>query len=319
MDLDLFLKKYSHKFSKGHLDLSSKHDINLLISFLEEISVSLPDEDVVVEEIKDNTEFGIILHQIYNGNVPAVKNKYNFTKNLTILPEDLETFKELYEIIPAQNIGNGELAIYWLFNYNDPNNPTSNAKKQKGLESADLEINDVKIEIKSYKTLNSKITLGKYKKDIATRNLINNIFGISNLYLSSDKNAASEVRFNAENLESSIKQLIILKNILISKQELFKESDIFNLLLNKINEIIPSEDEKEITKNILISLVINKLTKKPGLGQYILNITPETLNIECIYIPLNSEEILRNKPYEELVKSINVSSSEIHFNCTILT
>jgi hypothetical protein len=31
------------------------------------------------------------------------------------------------------------------------------------------------------------------------------------------------------------------------------------------------------------------------------------LNIECVYIPLNSEEILKNKPYEELAKNATTS------------
>jgi hypothetical protein len=323
--LDLFFKKYAYKFPKGYPDMNSEQDIKLLANLLENVGIDLQEKEQMSfdfpEENKDSSIFGKIIYDTFDGNIPPVKGIYKFDGDFKISSEDQDSFNKLYNIIPSQNVGKGELALYWLFNYKDPNTPSKTLTKNSNVGGADFTINGKNIEVKAYKSLNSKITLGKFKEDTQSRELINNIFGLinlNNLTGDSDKKSVSEINFTAESLSSNFSQLLELSKISSEKNDIIEEFPLLKQINNLLTEIFKTTtDPEQLTKNTLISLTITKLNKKPGLGNYIANSPPNSTQVEVILIPENAEDILRDKSFEEINKTISVSSAEIQFNYSI--
>ena len=320
--LDIFLKKYSYKFSKGYPDMNNEQDILIMEGILNELGVDLQEQQLNAdppEENKDSSLFGKIIYNTFNGKIPPVKNTYKFDGDFKIASEDQDSFNKLYDIIPAQNIGKGELALYWLFNYKDSNNPSKLLVKNTNINGADFTIDDKNVEVKAYKSINAKITLGKFKEDTQSRELINNIFGIINLNnLTGNKKTTSETNFNAKSLASNFFQLAELNKIFSEKNDLINEFPLLKQIQNLLTEIFNvTTDPELLAKNILISLAITKLNKKPGLGNYIANIAPNSSQVEVILIPENAEKILQDKSFNEIDETISVSSAEIQFNYSI--
>ena len=323
--LDIFFKKYSYKFPKGYPDMNNEQDINVLADLLENVGINLEEKEQMSldfpKENKDSSIFGKAIYEAFDGKIPSVKGTYKFDDDFKILSEDQDSFTKLYNIIPAQNIGKGELALYWLFNYKVPNNPTKILVKNTNVGGADFTINGKNIEVKAYKSLNSKITLGKFKEDTQSRELINNIFGIinlNNLTGNREKKSVSEINFTAESLSSNFSQLLELKKIFSEKNDIIDEFPLLKQIQNLLNKIFETTtDPEQLAKNTLISLAITKLNKKPGLGNYIANIPPNSTQVEVVLIPENAESILQDKSFDEINKTISVSSTEIQFNYSI--
>lgn len=321
--LDIFLKKYSYKFPKGYPDMNNEQDVLLMGGLLENLGVDLQEKKQLNEdpskENKDSSLFEKIIYNTFNGKIPPVKNTYKFDGDFKIISEDQDSFNKLYNIIPAQNIGKGELALYWLFNYKDPNNPSKLLVKNTDINGADFIIDGKNVEVKAYKSINAKITLGKFKEDTQSRELINNIFGIINLTnLTGNKKITSETNFNAKSLASNFSQLAELNKIFSEKNDIINEFPLLKQIQNLLTEIFNvTTDPELLVKNILISLAITKLNKKPKLGNYIVNIAPNSLQVEVILIPENAEKILQDKSFNEIDETISVSSAEIQFNYSV--
>lgn len=172
-----------------------------------------------------------------------VSGKYSFPKSSTTLvlnDEDAEKFKNLYTLtLGKQTRGYGELAIYWLFNFQEWR---INQKKRilKNPNSMDLMIGNSTLEIKSYPR-NSYAVIGKWSSDRYGRRIINNLFSIYNLQnifknpqITDNPLFLSEIRFDTKAIELAIESNLELikafKTISAKIQEWEKNKRGLNLL-----------------------------------------------------------------------------------------
>ena len=74
----------------------------------------------VITEAANNSFADIINDAIPDPEDRRVYGTYdipNKSFQLDIDPADAETFSQLFKLAPDKTIGNGEISLYWLFNY----------------------------------------------------------------------------------------------------------------------------------------------------------------------------------------------------------
>ncbi len=311
--LEKFLNDNAYKFPKGYPDLSQEEDKNILNSLIEEV--------LNLEE-QTSSNFDELISQTFEGDIPAVSKKYIIPEGggpLKIEGKDQENFKKLYKVSPDKQVGNGEVSLYWLFNYEDPSNPQQIAKENRGGDAADLIIGDDLVEVKSYPRQDMKITLGKFKSDVESRKPITSLFGVLNLTgaLKGDRNFKSEVAFNLNDLKQSFTQILELNEVLSDPKikQVLEEYEVFKNLYKEIKFLLnlhDSDKSEELAKRVMVSLLATKLKSKPGEGNYVLNLIPSSPTDIMIHkIPQNIEETLMSYSYENLKNNTSVESAEI--------
>lgn len=218
---------------------------------------------------------------------PTSSGKFEITNK-----KDQQSFLTVYNTAMLhRGIGNGELAIKWLF---------SNAKENHGGHKSDFIINGSEVEVKSYPSHTAKMTLGKFKSDVNTRYVLNSIFSLYNV-IQYYPEFYSETQFNIETVKNSFDLLIEAK----SKTD--KHNDIMLY--------ITGSTSKEMAVNTMQNLFRTKLEQKPGHGNYIVNITPKNpLNIHIFKIDITK---LNKLNYSEWLKNADVQSSELKLNFSI--
>lgn len=323
--LDLFLRKISYKFPKGYPDLNSPGDQTLLQNLIKEYT----DTNTILEKTKeDSSSFGQLVYSTFKGKIPPVKGKYSIPKNggkLNINPSDKEAFEKLFKVKPNSGVGNGEVSLYWLFNYKNPKSPESRAQENRGGDNADLIIDNLKCEVKSYKSHEAKIGLGKFKDDTESRGIITKLFGVLNLtsIFEGKKEFVSEVSFNLDTLNKSYEQVIKTKSILSKPEvkEVLGNYDVFKQLETQINSLmslVKKGNSKQLSQATMAILLSNKLMKKPGPGGYVINLlVSDATDIYVHKIPSDIKNSLMSAKYEDLEKSVGVQSAEIQLRYSI--
>lgn len=217
---------------------------------------------------------------------PTSSGKFTITNK-----KDQENFINIYNTpVQHKGIGNGELAIRWLFN----------AKENHGGHKSDFIINDSEVEVKSYPSHTSKMTLGKFKSDVTQRYVLNSIFSLYN-YQEKFPEFNSEVQFNIDIVKGSYD----LYNKNLSKNDKYKE------LLN----FITGSKSSEMAINTMQNLFRNKLELKPGHGNYVVNIIPkDPLSIHVFKIDIKR---INKLTYDEWFKNTDIQSSELRLNFSI--
>lgn len=146
-------------------------------------------------------------NQIIKESIGSTKKKgtYTFPTTSTTIqvdPDDMEGFSKLYNANGGnQTIGFGEIALYWLF-----------LGELAPCDHLDLAYNSSKIDIKSYGE-NGYLTLGKWKDNIRSRQIINSIFSCYNLInIGSSGEFKSELSFGTDQIGDALKANILLYN-----------------------------------------------------------------------------------------------------------
>jgi hypothetical protein len=313
--LEKFIRKVAYKFPKGYPDINNPEDKALLEKLIGESTLF---EDTA-------TKFDELITQTFDGEVPAVKGNYQVPSNggrLTLNSQDKEPFIKLFKVKPNAGVGNGEVSLYWLFNYKNPKSPDSKAQENRGGSDPDLNINGNGVEVKSYPSHSSKIGLGKFKEDVESRKVITRLFGVLNLTSAFEgkKEFVSEVSFNLNDLKQSFEQVLKTKAIL-NKEEVksvLQNYDIFQALENQIDSLLSLVEggtAEDLAKGTMGILVGNKLEKKPGPGNYVANLLPkDPTDIVFHKIPANIKAAIKAAPYEKVEAGTGVSSAEIQVN-----
>lgn len=123
----------------------------------------------------------------YDHLVPNVTKKYP-VKTGVVKPvaKDLKVFEQLYLVKPDQITGNGEVALYWLYNYTaDNRNQDGTIKKEiakstQGDNAPDLMIGGVNVEVKAYKNFDKAISLGRFQSQKDFRAMVGMLFSAGN-------------------------------------------------------------------------------------------------------------------------------------------
>ena len=181
--------------------------------------------------LEATTSFDKVIKEAVPDDRLAVSKKYKIPTGggiLKIDKKDQEIFKKLFrENAGSKGVGNGEVSLYWVFNYYKGVNQ-KRCKENRGDDAADLVIDNIPCEVKSYPRHTGKVGLGKFKNAYEFRELLSIIFGINSLFqaLGQSKKGAtsfnSEIQFGHENLVESFKQTEELYDIINSNTELIK-------------------------------------------------------------------------------------------------
>jgi hypothetical protein len=324
--IDKFLKQYSYKFSKGYPDMKNEQDILLMESLLENF---LGKDKPQLKEATTSYDSRIL--QILSAdeniksvaNFPKCKEKIKVGTDFELSGQDLAYWKTLYPIkplkmdntTPTAGAGNGELALYWAFQYNENPVPVEGDPKK---DAPDLVIDGIGVEVKSYST--SIITLGKFANDSDTVALINKVLSINSLFseIGEKPITAGTGNFKSQDLINAFKILDILsKNKDLQKIELTKPLFDRIDIIHKSLKVGDDNTPKELAAALLRQLLFNKLMIKPRMGKdkgYIANVS-EDGKVKFYEI---SDTTLNKIKDEDILNGVNVKSSEIAMNFPLL-
>lgn len=267
------------------------------------------------------TNFDDIIKEHLNEDTIKVKGTYSVPSKggkLIIDNRDKVNFKILFDKSPNKGVGNGEVSLYWLFNYGKKK---GRAQENRFGDAADLIIDKKNCEVKSYPNHDS-MTLGKFKSDYESQEIITYLFAFSNLFVvfggssKGSKSFKSLLQFNIKDIKESLDLYNTMYKLFkehkeLEKYKIFKDikSSMSNLktTLKKISTTNFNNTEK-LAGDIIANFVINKFSNKPGANGYMVNCKiKDPTDIHFHFISFSNF----NKNYEILKKSFSVNSGEI--------
>ena len=251
--------------------------------------------------------------------IPQVEGNYVLNAGpINLQPEDAKIVKVLWpENLNSSIIGKGEIAIYWLYQYQNPPKDTIDLR---GDDNPDLNIAGSNAEVKSYKSHRERISLGRFGKFKESTRMISILFGIQTLtnLFTEDRKVYSLNSFSSKDLIKSFTSLQLLDN-LSGKQELMAQFPIFKTMYEQINELktqLNLQDGYTATEGaaaILKRLLFEKFKIKPGNNGYIINLTPkDPSDIYAFEVDLEAIDD------ETMLKNVTVSGAAIEVNYNAL-
>tara|TARA_R110001592_G_scaffold161469_1_gene394091 strand:+ start:111 stop:1094 length:984 start_codon:yes stop_codon:yes gene_type:complete len=304
-----YLNRISYKFPKGYPDMNNDQDIKLLMSLVEN---KINKNTILKEssEVYDNT----IKRALKVEEIPRSKNKYPFpgkggsTFNITVKSDDMPTFKALYGVAPpkkgqsegqTKGVGNGEIALYWLYNFSDSGIEVSEGRAG---DDPDLYFNGTGVEVKAYGK--PVIGLGRFGADKENLGLLSVIFGINALSKAlggeGTTRTVNPTNFKGSDLVPALQQVLDLEEIddlssLASKYLIFKTIQNNVAVVNKALNDPTNAIEAAIAMSF--QLLDSKLGRKPGDGGFLADVLGNG-DIKFYGIDLNklrtSEDLLNN-------------------------
>jgi len=301
--VDKLYTEWAYRSESGTPDIKNPKDKAVLDSILFELDTPLINEAI---------DFPKALEDAFNGNVPKVQGEYSQPTESGLVSitnaNDLKGWKHLFNNNAGNNtVGPGELAMYWLYNFQK--NPVTTSANHNDADP-DLTVGTVKTEVKSYKKHTGKIGLGKFgdqKKNLAALTVI---FGIQALraVLNFDekKKIVRPTSFTANELIQALEYFLELKNT----PGLLQAASTFHLIrsvkekVDFIDGLLKPTDAKSAASNMMGRLAKEKFVKKPGDGNYIASVL-ESGEIYYFYIDF---EKLKNV---DLLDKVSVSAGEL--------
>lgn len=321
--LDKFLNKVAYKFPKGYPDMNSPEDVLLLKTLLESYTkeeVSLIKEGSEVYDTTIKKALGV-------DEIPRSKNKYPFpgeggsTFSIQVKADDKEVFDQLYGIAPpkkgeeegeTKGVGNGEIALYWLYNFS--NSGVSVEEGRKG-DDPDLFFNEVGVEVKAYSSHTGKIGLGRFGADKENLALLSVIFGINALSKALGggdvARTVNPTNFKGEDLIPAFEQVLELEKI-DDLAGLATKYPIFKTLKDNIDTINTALENPDDAKDAAIAMSYKmlkaKLGRKPGDGGFLANVLK---NGDIKFFAINLEQL---KTSDSLLDNFSAKQSAIYLN-----
>ena len=175
-----------------------------------------------------NATFHNLIKKTLGKNVPRVENNYDgiLSTNGTYKwptgsDADFKNFEKLFPIKPQSGYGNGELALFWLFNYGEKErNPESSPRAEvgsvvhagKNIET-DLVIDKKNVEVKSYTgSKNTLIKVGMWTGidggDL--QKMLETLFAIAKL-IDRDKARGSIRKFDFKSIADAAEKLCVVR------------------------------------------------------------------------------------------------------------
>lgn len=187
-------------------------------------------------------------------NIPKVAGTYTVSPGLKHLhPNDVATFQQLYDVAPNKGVGNGEVSLFWLYNWGSRKN---RAQETRGGNDPDLRIDGKNVEVKAYGKHN-KISLGRFQDQKVFRELISTIFAIDNLMRESG--FVDVANFKYRDLARAADHFCSLRHMLMSDKTGITKFPFFKSTMNKIQNF-----EKLAAANNLKASCYSGADKRPG-------------------------------------------------------
>lgn len=270
----------------------------------------------------ENTYDKVIKDTLKVDIIPSVQGKYRLGQSGKIKGSDSKIFTELYKVAPptagkevgsagSKGSGNGEIALYWLFKYQNPSIP---AQDSRGIDNPDLIIDGYGVEVKSMDK--NELQLGRYghkdyKEILLLLNDIFSLYALSSLIAHKKSRIPTAGNFNQDELEEALESIIELHN----DENLKKYSDAFPIISNifkKTNIIFDKLGVEDITSikeaggAVLKKLLLVKLSRKLNLDSkdkgYMVNVSSDG---ELKYYEITKEKI------EQLDNSLIMSDNNV--------
>jgi hypothetical protein len=288
-------------------------------------------KEVMVEDEKENTTEtsvydSVIKNALKVDTIPTVQGKYKLGDNKSPQGADLKIFNELYKVSPpkkeqevgsagTKGSGNGEIALYWLFKYQNPSIP---AQDSRGVDNPDLIIDGYGVEVKS--SDKGDLQLGRfghkdYKEITLLLNDIFSLYALSSVIAHQKPRIPTASNFNQNELEEALESVIELHK----DENLKKYADSFPMISNvyKKTDIIFEKlslegnfSAKEAGGAVLKKLILVKLTRKLMLDSkepgYIVNISS---NGNLKYYEITKEKI-ENLENSTIMNDNNVTAKQ---------
>lgn len=258
--------------------------------------------------------------------IPLVNGKYELGQSGKVQSSDIKTFTELYKVSPptsgkeigsagTKGSGNGEIALYWLFKYQ---NPSISAQDSRGIDNPDLIIDGYGVEVKSIDK--KELQLGRfghkdYKEIILLLNDIFSIYALSSLIAHKKSRIPTAGNFNQDELEEALESIIELHN----DENLKKYAETFPVISNifkKTSIIFDKLSIKDVTNiqeaggAVLKKLLVIKLTRKLNLDSknkgYMVNISSSG---ELTYYEI-TKEMIEGLDNAVIMKDNNVTAKQ---------
>lgn len=219
--------------------------------------------------------FDDIIKETFKGKVPPSNGingqPYKIEAgDFKIAYEDLENFQKLFTKEPNKGVGNGEVSIFYLFNYHKSNVKTGSAltgdtkyrtqiaKENRGDNDPDLIINGKTVEIKAY-TSHNKFSLGRFQAKKEFREMISFLFSVDNI--ANEKSFTDVLNFSYKDIARSSEHLCQLRYVLNQNKELKSLP-----FLDKVNKKIEAFDKvaKSADKKLGENICYNPTVERPG-------------------------------------------------------
>jgi hypothetical protein len=323
--LDLFFKKFSYKFDKGYPDMDNPKDKKLLFELIQKIT----QEENKISLIKEGSKVydSTIKKALGTDTIPTSEQTYTFngkggsTFSIQVAESDKEVWNKLFNVAPpkkgeeegeTKGVGNGELALYWLYNYSK--SEVSVEEGRKG-DDPDLFFNGVGVEVKAYSSHTGKIGLGRFGADKENLSLLSVIFGIDTLSKTlgggETLKTINPTNFKGEDLIPAFVQVLELEKIddlsgLATRYPIFKTlKDNIDTLNTQLN----NPDTPEIAaKAMTLKMLTSKLGRKPGDGGYLANVLK---NGDVKFFAINLDKL---KESDALLSNFAAEQSAIYVN-----
>ena len=270
--IDKLYTEWAYRSESGTPDIKNPKDKAILDTILSEIDAPLLNEAI---------DFPKALNDAFNGEIPPVKGKYTQPQGsglVTITNEsDLKGWKHLFNNNAGNNtVGPGELAMFWLYNYQKI--PVKTSANHADADP-DLTVGTVKTEVKSYKKHTGKIGLGKFGDQKTNLRALTIVFGIqalrSVLNLQENKKIVRPTSFTDKELIQAFEYFFELKNT----PGLLEAASTFELIrsvkekVDFINSLLQSPSEPRQAASLLMGrLAKEKFKVKPGNNNYIASV-----------------------------------------------
>lgn len=254
--------------------------------------------------------------------IPTPKGKYSLKDGTfmeQVSPDDKAIFDKLYNVAPpkkgeeegeTKGVGNGEVALYWLYQH-------SGVETQIGRsgDDPDLFIAGKGVEVKAYKSHTGKIGLGRFGADKENLQLLSVIFGIKALSealgAKKETTTINPTNFKGTDLMPAFEQIIELEKIpdlegLAAQYSIFanikQNIDILNQNLSSPKSAL------EGAQAMAYKMIESKLSRKPGNGGYLANILK---NGSIKFFKINLEKAKSN---ENLLDNFAAKQSAIYLD-----
>ena len=323
--LDLFFKKFSYKFDKGYPDMDNPKDKKLLFELIQKIT----QEENKISLIKEGSKVydSTIKKALGTDTIPTSEQTYTFngkggsTFSIQVAESDKEVWNKLFNVAPpkkgeeegeTKGVGNGELALYWLYNYSK--SEVSVEEGRKG-DDPDLFFNGVGVEVKAYSSHTGKIGLGRFGADKENLSLLSVIFGIDTLSKTlgggETLKTINPTNFKGEDLIPAFVQVLELEKIddlsgLATRYPIFKTlKDNIDTLNTQLNN---PDTPETAAKSMTLKMLTSKLGRKPGNGGYLANVLK---NGDIKFFAIDLDKI---EGSEALLNDFAVKQSAIYVN-----
>tara|TARA_R110002167_G_scaffold22593_1_gene80843 strand:- start:858 stop:1955 length:1098 start_codon:yes stop_codon:yes gene_type:complete len=157
-----------------------------------------PDGDLNISDDSGLNTYDLVIKKalesngLWTGSIPTPKGNYKWpgefggTFNEQVANADMKLWTLMFPLAPpkkgdpdssSKGVGNGELALYWLYKYSG----TVNVEEGREGDNPDLEFGGIGVEVKAYDSHTGKAGLGRFGQDTKQLKLLGMIFGLNAL------------------------------------------------------------------------------------------------------------------------------------------